>query len=261
MNIENYKLGWKKELPDFRDIKYKVPFKYFVSLTLPNKVDLRPNMPKVLDQFDIGSCTANAISNCHRFLQMKQNENSFQPSRLFIYYNERKMEGTINEDAGAVIRDGFKTIAKEGVCSEDTWEYDTNKLTYTPNEDSYNEALKHQVIKYERIYQNSKYIKSCLAEGYPIVFGITIFDSFYDDEVSKTGIVKIPSVKESCLGGHAILLVGYDSSKKIFIFQNSWGTTWGDKGYGYLPEDYVTNNGLASDFWTIRLVEINGEYE
>jgi C1A family cysteine protease len=98
-------------------------------------------------------------------------------------------------------------------------------------------------------------MKACLASGYPFIFGFTVYDSFESDAVAKTGIVPMPSKTELVLGGHAVMAVGYDDSKKWFIVRNSWGEDWGDKGYFYIPYDYLTNKNLASDFWTIKLTK------
>ena len=112
--------GWVPDLPDARDYMYAAPLQVLTGL--PPKVDLRPQCPPVLDQGALGSCTANAIANAHLFDQRKQKaKQPFLPSRLFIYYNERVMEGTVHSDAGAMIRDGIKSIAKQGTCAEKQW--------------------------------------------------------------------------------------------------------------------------------------------
>ncbi len=98
-------------------------------------------------------------------------------------------------------------------------------------------------------------LKGCLADGYPFVFGISVYDSFESDEVAKTGIVPIPSPTEQMLGGHCIVAVGYDDATQRFTIRNSWGTEWGDYGHCYLPYEYLTNGNLASDFWTLRIIK------
>jgi len=215
-----------------------------------------------------GNCTANAIGAGHQFGQIKQSitsetpeaiaaaiKASFVPSRLFVYYNERVMIGTVNEDSGAVLRDGLKSVAKEGVCPEDMWPYDISRFRQRPPEECYREALNHQVISYRAVPQNLEQMKGCLAEGYPFVFGFSVYESFESPAVAKTGIVPMPKMSESMLGGHAVIAVGYEDTKQWFIVRNSWGDTWGDKGYCYMPYAYLINPGLAADFWTIRLVE------
>jgi len=188
---------------------------------------------------------------------MKQGQpNSFLPSRLFIYYNERSMEGTVNSDSGAMIRDGIKSIANMGVCPEKMWPYNIGKFTKKPSSTCYKEAMKHQAVSYQRLVQSSSQMKGCLASGYPFVFGITVYESFESPAVAKTGAVPMPGSGEKVLGGHAILGVGYDDSKQRFIVMNSWGTGWGDKGFFTIPYAYLTDSDLAADFWTVRLVEV-----
>jgi C1A family cysteine protease len=213
-------------------------------------------MPPVLDQGNLGSCTANSISNIHYFDQLKQKDaDAFAPSRLFIYYNERSMEGTIGQDSGAEIKDGIKSIAQLGVCPETQLPYDINKFTNKPSESCYQEALNHQAILYQRVDQTLDEMKGCLAEGYPFTIGFTVYDSFESDEVARTGIVPMPKPNESVLGGHAVTVCGYDDATERFWVQNSWGTKWGILGFFSIPYAYFTNNNMADDLWTVRMVE------
>lgn len=245
--------GWNPDIPDFRDYKFSRPSA--VQL-LPPSVNLQSTAPPVLDQGQLGSCTANAISNCHRFVQRKEGHKELQPSRLFIYYNERKIEGTIGQDSGAQIRDGFKTIANEGVCDEKHLPYDISRFTRKPTAKCYTEALAHTAVQYQRL-DNTKLddLRACLAAGYPFVFGFSVYESFESSYVAHSGNVQMPSKTEKLLGGHAVLAVGYDDAKKQFHVQNSWGTGWGLGGFFNIPYDYLTNANLADDFWTLRIVK------
>lgn len=253
---KKYNFGWKRDHPDARDIKYSTRFKVDVPHELPAKVDLRQQMPVVYNQGDLGSCTANAIGAAFQFGQMKQQKQNWIPSRLFIYYNEREMEGTINEDAGAMIRDGIKSLVDKGVCPETMWQYNIGNFKTKPNQQCYTEALNNQVKEYLRISPHTIYeVKHCLSEGYPVVFGFTIYESMMTDDVARTGIVPIPNSLEQPIGGHAVMAVGYDETQKMFIVRNSWGKEWGDKGYFYLPYWFISTPDIAADFWTIRLVE------
>jgi C1A family cysteine protease len=248
------KFGWIPDLPDARDHLYSAPVA--VMGAMPTKVDLRPSCPPVFNQGQLGSCTANAIGNAHRFDQLKQNKGkSFAPSRLFIYYNERDMEGTVGEDSGAMIRDGIKSIAQLGVCDEKDWPYVITKFTNKPSATCYQDALEHQALSYQRVTQTLTQLKGCLASGYPFVFGFTVYESFESAAVAKSGDVPLPSDGEQVLGGHAVLAVGYDDSKLRFIVMNSWGTDWGKKGFFTMPYSYLTDANLADDFWTVRIVE------
>jgi C1A family cysteine protease len=256
MQKTNQRYGWRPDLPDGRDYKFSDSLRVVHRPLLPEKVDLRPQCPPVLDQSELGSCVGNSTANCHEFVQKKQREVFFPPSRLFIYYNARKREGTVRQDAGCQIRDAIKSIAKEGVCPEVLWPYDISKFTRKPAARCYAEALKHQCLQYLRIDSTKAgELESCLAAGYPFVCGIAVYDSFESEEVARTGRVPMPEPGERNLGGHAILIVGYDRPAGVFIAQNSWGEGWGISGFFTIPYPYLTNPDLAEDFWTIRIVE------
>ena len=212
-------------------------------------------MPPVYDQGQLGSCTANAIGAAFEFDQVKEGYKDFMPSRLFIYYNERAMEGTIDTDSGAMIRDGMKSVAKVGVCAEDTWAYDISKFTEKPPTKAYTEAKKHQALLYKRVIPVLHQLQGALAAGYPVVFGFSVYESFMSPDVAKTGEVPLPPRNEQMIGGHAVVAVGYDDKIQRFIVRNSWGKSWGKKGYCTMPYGYLTDPQLARDFWSIYTVE------
>jgi C1A family cysteine protease len=217
-------------------------------------MDLTPQCPPVYDQGQLGSCTANAIGAAFEFELLKQKLADFMPARLFIYYNERAMEGTVASDSGAQIRDGIKSVAQQGVCPETLWPYVIAQFKTKPSKPCYVEALKHKVSLYQRLTPTLNQLKGCLASGYPFVFGFTVYDSFESPAVAKSGHAPMPLPGEATVGGHAVMGVGYDDSKQWFIVRNSWGPAWGLKGYFTLPYAYVTDPHLADDFWTIRLI-------
>src|SRR5437870_7998594 len=194
--------GWVPDLPDNRDHLYAAPMAKLGPL--PRKVDLRKHCPPVYNQGQIGSCTANAIAAAIEFDRKKQKLADFVPSRLFIYYNERSMEHSVPIDNGAQIRDGIKSVGKQGACPEREWSYD-----HTPAESA---------------------------------------------EVGKTGVLNMPAPKEGVAGGHAVLAVGYDDKAQRFTVRNSWGASWGKRGYFTMPYSYLLTENLSDDFWTIRLV-------
>lgn len=246
------KFGWKKDNLDPRDIKFKIEQQH----ALPPMVDLRSYCPPVYDQGNIGSCTANSLAAAYQFEEMKQKGENFIPSRLFIYYNERALEGNVNTDSGAAIRDGIKTMVTDGVCPETIWKYSPNKFAIKPTKECYDAALNNQVVEYLRITPHNLYeVKHCISDGYPVVFGFMIYESFMDAEVARTGIAPMPKSNEILQGGHAVLAVGYDDSMEALIVRNSWGSDWGIDGYFYLPYGFVTEENLSADYWTIRLVE------
>jgi C1A family cysteine protease len=248
--IQRY--GWVPDLPDHRDQLYSAPVAALRAM--PPKADLTAQCPPVYDQGQLGSCTANAIGAAFEFELMKQRLPDFMPSRLFIYYNERAIEGSVGTDSGAQIRDGIKAVAQQGVCPEPLWPYAIAKFKTSPPKPCYVEALKHKVSLYQRLVPTLNQLKGCLASGYPFVFGFTVYDSFESPAVAKSGHAPMPVPAEAVIGGHAVMAVGFDDSKQWFIVRNSWGPGWGLKGYFTLPYAYLTDTNLADDFWTIRLI-------
>ena len=242
--------GWLPDLPDQRDHIYAAPPP--VLMTLPSQVDLRDGCPKeIYEQGKLGSCTANAIGAAFEFDKIKQGLVDFMPSRLFIYYNERVIGNTVECDSGAQIRDGIKTVAAQGACSELSWPYDITRFREQPPQPCYDEASRSRAVAYKRVTRTLNQLRGVLAEGYPFVFGFQVYDSFESDEVAETGCVPMPSAGEQPLGGHAVLAVGYDDATGRFLIRNSWGVAWGDGGHFTLPYAYLTERGLSSDFWAI----------
>jgi C1A family cysteine protease len=244
------KFGWKKDLPDDRDHICKLEAMPGVS----RNVDLRKtgHLPPVYNQGDTNTCTGNAIAAAVQYGMRCQSKADFTPSRLFIYYNERLMEGTTSVDEGAYIRDGIKSVASQGVVNEDLWPFDKTKITVKPTENVYTEALKGVIKQYSRVPIKLENIQNVLTHGIPIVFGATLYDSFLGNDVDANGLVPMPDKNENVIGGHAMLMVGSDS--KHFIVRNSWGPEWGDDGYCYFPHEYLIDENLADDFWAIFLV-------
>lgn len=243
------RFGWRPDKPDFRD---KVCTLKAVPNTSKN-IDLRKtgNLPPVYDQGQSSSCTGNAIAAAVQYGLKAQSKSNYIPSRLFIYYNERMMEGTEAVDAGAEIRDGIKVVASIGAPPEDVWPFDLVHITTKPSDKAYDEALKGIIKQYSRVPVKLANIKNVLSHNIPIVFGIMLYDSFMTDNVAKDGMVPMPKVTEKAVGGHAMMIVG--TTDTHFIVRNSWGMGWGDGGYCYMPHDYVTNENLAADFWAIFL--------
>lgn len=254
MPLQIKRYGWIPDLPDQRDHLYAAPVAVLGSL--PPKVDLREECPPVYDQGQLGSCTANAIGGAIQFDQLKEKlATTFVPSRLFIYYNERVIEGTVNSDSGAQIRDGIKSVAQQGVCPEEMWPYVIANFTEKPPANCYEVAAQHTAVQYSRLVQSLNQLKGCLASGYPFVFGFTVYESFESQQVAQTGVAPMPAPGEQVLGGHAVMAVGYDDDQQRFIVRNSWGTGWGMQGYFTMPYTYLTERSLSSDFWTIRVVK------
>lgn len=268
--------GHIPDIHDPRDHKIKFTDEHVQSFSLRlnasvnNTVfDLRNlvHLPQALsniDQGSLGSCTANAIAYAYAFDEIKQqNKQSFLPSRLFIYYNERVIENTVNRDSGAQLRDGIKSINKYGVCEEHHWIYDPLKFAVKPPKSVYDEAINAKAVKYSSIdfsldrtiADRVAHLKRALQSGFPFVFGFYVYESFETDVVARTGIVPIPDYdNEQLLGGHAVCAVGFSDLKQSFIVKNSWGPNWGLNGYFYMPYNYLADPEQALDFWIIEQV-------
>lgn len=249
--------GWRRDLPDHRDYLYTAPVATLQAL--PQSVDLRAQCPPIYDQSQLGSCVANAIAAALEFDQMHQQlPLQFVPSRLFIYFNARKIEHTIYSDSGVMIRDGIRTVVKQGACPESLWQYDITKYAVQPPQPCYENAVQHKALVYRRVLQNLNQMKAVLASGYPVVFGATLYESFEDAETMQSGDVPMPGMFESVLGGHCMLLVGYDDASQRFYLRNSWGAAFGSAsahpGYGTIPYAYLLSPDLAADFWMVQTV-------
>lgn len=253
----------KKDPEDNRDHLFARP-----PIALPSKIDLRQGCSPVVNQMALGSCTANAIaSGAMEFNQIKAEKPLVLLSRLYLYYKERKIRGTVKEDSGAFIRDGMKVAVKNGVCPEIDMPYDITKFTKKPSVKAERNAKKYRATSYQSLsscygFEKLLLIKRCLAEGYPVIFGMNVYPSFETIEVAKTGIAPMPLPEEvpaKCLGAHCVSSVGYEDdldpvgkptgAGKIIV-RNSWGEKWGDKGYFYLSYEYVQK--YCFDFWTLR---------
>jgi C1A family cysteine protease len=246
---KRHSFGWVPDLPDQRDVRYGTVYR--VPRRLPSAVDLRPLCPLVEDQGTLGSCTAHALTGALEVLEKKDGLRVVQMSRLFVYYNERVIEHSVSQDSGAMLRDGIKSLVKQGACTESKWPYIIAKFGIKPPAACFLDGAGHQVTSYQRI-ETLDQMRACLAEGFPFVFGFTVYESFESQAVAGTGRVTMPMSRERPLGGHAVLAVGYNDRQKRFIVRNSWGSTWGVKGYFTLPYDYCASRDLADDFWTIR---------
>lgn len=263
MNTRIY--GWRKQEYDPRDRMFAA--RASIIGILPPSVDLRSNCPEVYNQGRIGSCTANAIGAALQFCQIKEGLKSFTPSRLFIYWNERNIEGSVDRDAGAVIRNGLKVVSSIGACNESRWSYDDTpadpstglwakdaKPRAKPNCFAFRYAKEADALEYLAVIQQLDQMRGCLAAGFPFIFGFQVFPAFEGQTVARTGVADLPGDGEKAIGGHAVLAVGYDDATQRFLVRNSWGSRWGQGGYFTIPYAYLTDPHLASDFWTIRKV-------
>ncbi|MFE1743759.1 C1 family peptidase [Coleofasciculus sp. H7-2] len=242
--------GYRPDTKDANDKKYAAH--RFQAQKLPPRVDLRHYLTPVEDQGEVGSCTGNAMAGAYEYLAMRQLGTAGDVSRLFIYYNARSLAGEIAEDAGATLRNCIQVLRKMGACSELTWPYHPERLFHRPHDQAYEEATQFLIDDAERIEIDLYAMKHCLAEGYPFAFGLQLFDSFMRE--GNKGIPMPNPEREESQGGHAMLCVGYSDKDRVFVVRNSWGANWGDKGYCYIPYDYMTNPEYCDDCWTIRSV-------
>ena len=251
-------LNWKPDPPtehDEPELKYDGVGLRQSHEEVATAVTLRSRMPPVYDQGALGSCTANALAGAYEYDASLMTGHVFVPSRLFIYYNERKREDTVDQDSGACLRDGVQSLAQQGVCAESEWPYDTAKFEDRPPESCYAAAEEHMLVAYRRLPSALDVVngvRHALIRGYPVVFGVQVYRGFMD---APGGRVPMPDDDDptACLGGHAILAVGYDDGKSEIVFRNSWGVGWGDVGYGSLTYEYVRKYG--SSFWVLTSVD------
>ena len=252
-NINIKKFSYIKSKKDSRDHIYKPA--NVSNASNVSSIDLRNLCSKIEDQETLGSCTGNAIVGILEYLNKKTKNINIELSRLFIYYNERLLEGTVKYDNGAQIRSGIKACNKWGFCSEALCPYDIKKFNILPTKESYLEASKNKVISYECIL-NFNHMKKALINGNPVVIGFDVYSSFL--KINKKGIMLYPSKNERNLGGHAVVIVGFNdnylNNKGYFICRNSWGVEWGDKGYFYMPYEVIKNTNMSWDFWIIKSI-------
>lgn len=242
--------GRTKDTHDTRDHRYNAAR----PITVADIVDLAPHCSPVKNQDQLGACTGFSIIGALEYDENVQHEDFVELSELYVYFNERDAEGTTREDAGGEIRDGIKTIAQFGACLESLWPYDETAFRRKPSVEAYQDGLNHRALEYKRVDEDQDSLIHALASGFPVVIGITVFESFESDQVAADGMVPLPGPDEQCMGGHAVLLVGYDKKRSLWKVRNSWGADWGSSGYFYLPFEYLTTPELASDFWTVSKI-------
>lgn len=238
--------GCRPDTKDARDHLFRPR-----AVRLPAAIDLRQHCPPVMDQGQLGSCTAHGITGALRYEMKKRGARDVKLSRLQLYYDERVKEGTVGSDAGAEIRDGIKCAAKIGVAQETLWPYVVGKFRTKPSATAYKAAIKNGALSYQRVTVSASALKAAIAAGHTPVIGLTLYDSFESAAVAKTGIVPMPEKREGVVGGHCMYVVGYGQKAGYFTVRNSWATDWGDRGDCYFPEQYLGSSLFGSDYWII----------
>jgi C1A family cysteine protease len=214
---------------------------------VPTRVDLRDQCSPVADQYDLGSCTAFAVGKGLReYLQAKRGEKAVPLSALYLYYETRKLRGTVDIDSGATITDAMTALAKAGVAPAAAWPYEIMKFDQKPAASAYKAAKAYRVNTGVQL-AGLEDVKSALARGQAVVFGMRVYNTFRD--IGADGKMEMPQNGDIYVGGHAVCAVGYDNRKHVLIVKNSFGTGWGDEGYFYMPYDYVKPE-LVMDMWT-----------
>jgi len=274
-NFNGFHFGWIPDIPRMKlNVFARAPG---TAAALRKSVDLRPTMPQIYDQGQIGSCTSNAVATAVQFVRKKSGQApDFQPSRLFIYYNGRVTENSLASDSGLSIGDGIRAVEEYGACPEAQWPYDSppaddkgkfpadSRAVLKPRTETFASAYTHRAIEAFSFSANGAdrlaSLKGCLADGFPFAFGFTIYRTFFDKQKRPLTTIPVPPTTDLAVGGHAVLAVGYDDTKNCFTCRNSWGLTDStgmpvqDKGHFYMPYEYLLNDDLAADFWTIRTV-------
>lgn len=217
-------------------------------------IDLRPKFPEVYEQGKIGSCSANSLCSIFDY----DSKNNFRGSRLFLYYNERLLINETEKDNGAYIDDGITALKTFGICHENDWKYNINNIYIKPDNNAYEKAKNNYIQEAIKIDNNINIIREWLDKNEPITVGIAIYSNFMSLLSAKTGKIGLPTEKDKFMGGHAVVICGYNDYTREFIMRNSWGVFWGDNGYFYLPYEYISNSKLTGDLWIIiKIVEGN----
>jgi hypothetical protein len=244
--------GWTPDLPYHKHKKYTdIADPSMLDHPKPT-ADLSGLFPEVVNQEGLNCCTACACTGAYEYeIGLAQAHIvSARFSFIFVYYNQRVLQGSLHCNLGASIGDGLYTLSHRGVCTDDEWPVNFHEFEKKPYKSCYEDALGNRISAYYQLDRDIKQMKACLSEGHPFIFGFSASDSTRN---APNGDIPIPGDDDSSIFGHAVVAVGYDDEKQLFNIRNSWGNAWGNNGYGTIPYSYLTEEGFSRDFWTIRL--------
>lgn len=256
--MPKYNYGWTPSLPDARDVMYS-HVRSFRASELPRKVNLakQPRLQgtlwdRILNQQNLGSCGPHtaAVDLIHAALYRDKQPTTPLPSVQFIYWCTRYIMGTVSQDSGVQNRALMKALFQYGWCDEELCRYDIPGFRNKPSDAAFNQAKARRITQYAAIDQNLDVMRAALANGDTFIFGFSVYESFESDATERTGAVALPLRSEQQLGGHDVLICGYDDDARMFDFRNSYGKSWGNAGYGRIPYEYATNRNLSGDFWS-----------
>ncbi len=244
----NYKFNLKiKKKNNFKFIYRSLP-----DLQLPTNIDLSTNLDFIYDQKSLGSCTANSTGWLYRYYRQ-----NFNPSRLHLYYftrlfDEFEGDNSVKIDDGSTLFQSMNVLKKKGVVPDKIYPYNIKKFNVKPPRFLNKIASRNKIKSFQLVNQDINSIKSVLSSGDPFVFGIMVYSSFLNSSVFSDGIIPYPNIStERFLGGHALVAIGYDDNTQLIKCVNSFGRSWGDNGYAYIPYNYILNTSLTDDLWMI----------
>jgi len=245
--------GYRPGRYDPRDHKFELHVR---PIRKPPQAEVNPSVLSIVfDQGDLGSCVANGNVMLWETVRRILGNPEVEMSRLWLYAKGRDLEGTpLDEDSGMQVRDALKVMASLGLPHEELWPYDISKFNVEPPAEADADAAQHKILVY-RACPSPDAIKQSIIEGFPVVFGTTLYDSFESDETAQTGIIKAPGPTEAVVGGHCMVIIGYDDQRRLFHLRNSYGTGWGEEGDGWLDYWYF-QSGAAGDAWTVRQEQV-----
>jgi C1A family cysteine protease len=247
--------GWRRDLPDYRDQIADVCLKILFTKPIPASASIPTYNIPIMDQEDVGSCTAHGSTWAYTHLAYKKNsKHLLYLSRLYNYYMTRTGYEHVDpsDDSGCQVRNAIKCLAQYGSCLEHLWPYDpdpSQRFSIRPNRGAIKDAHKHMAIKYSRVI-GLQGVKQAIVAGYPVVGGFTCYNTIDDDSVAKDGIIPVPHTNDYPVGGHCVSFIGYSDQTQQVEFVNSWGDYWGKQGHGFLPYWYFEKK-QATDFWII----------